>query len=87
MQTAGYFMIFASRQLSYATCKCNRSKHFRMDHNFRITQIILIYFHIGLLKLTFRYQTFHAKGNRKAMNRDWSNQKANPAPKTKTGNK
>ena len=25
--------------------------------------------------------------NRKAMNRNWSNQKANPALKTKTGNK
>ena len=27
------------------------------------------------------------KSNRKAMNRNWSNQKANPAPKTKAGNK
>ena len=27
------------------------------------------------------------KGNRKAMNRNWSNQKANPALKTKAGNK
>ena len=27
------------------------------------------------------------KINRKAMNRNWSNQKANPALKTKTGNK
>ena len=27
------------------------------------------------------------KSNRKAMNRNWSNQKANPALKTKTGNK
>ena len=27
------------------------------------------------------------KSNRKAMNRNWSNQKANPAFKTKTGNK
>ena len=26
------------------------------------------------------------KSNRKAMNRNWSNQKANPALKTKTGN-
>ena len=29
----------------------------------------------------------HIKSNRKAMNRNWSNQKANPALKTKTGNK
>ena len=29
----------------------------------------------------------HYKSNRKAMNRNWSNQKANPALKTKTGNK
>ena len=28
-----------------------------------------------------------SKSNRKAMNRNWSNQKANPAFKTKTGNK
>ena len=28
-----------------------------------------------------------AESNRKAMNRNWSNQKANPALKTKTGNK
>ena len=27
------------------------------------------------------------KSNRKAMNRNWSNQKANPALKTKAGNK
>ena len=27
------------------------------------------------------------KSNRKAMNRNWSNQKANPVLKTKTGNK
>ena len=27
------------------------------------------------------------RSNRKAMNRNWSNQKANPALKTKTGNK
>ena len=27
------------------------------------------------------------KSNRKAMNRNWSNQKANPALKTKTGDK
>ena len=30
---------------------------------------------------------FFSKSNRKAMNRNWSNQKANPALKTKTGNK
>ena len=29
----------------------------------------------------------HTKSNRKAMNRNWSNQKANPALKTKVGNK
>ena len=29
----------------------------------------------------------HEKSNRKAMNRNWSNQKANPALKTKTGKK
>ena len=30
---------------------------------------------------------FQFKSNRKAMNRNWSNQKANPALKTKAGNK
>ena len=29
----------------------------------------------------------YGKRNRKAMNRNWSNQKANPALKTKAGNK
>ena len=29
----------------------------------------------------------HEKGNRKAINRNWRNQKANTALKTKTGNK
>ena len=33
-----------------------------------------------------RFQTEAIKSNRKAMNRNWSNQKANPALKTKTGN-
>ena len=31
--------------------------------------------------------TAFSKSNRKAMNRNWSNQKANPALKTKVGNK
>ena len=30
---------------------------------------------------------FYTKSNRKAMNRNWSNQKAIPSLKTKTGNK
>ena len=30
---------------------------------------------------------YYYKSNRKAMNRNWSNQKANPALKTKAGNK
>ena len=30
---------------------------------------------------------FEDESNRKAMNRNWSNQKANPALKTKAGNK
>ena len=33
------------------------------------------------------YLRFPSKSNRKAMNRNWSNQKANPALKTKAGNK
>ena len=37
--------------------------------------------HFNLVKL------YLAKSNRKAMNRNWSNQKANPALKTKAGNK
>ena len=34
-----------------------------------------------------RWPMHRGKSNRKAMNRNWSNQKANPALKTKTGNK
>ena len=33
------------------------------------------------------YFNFVFESNRKAMNRNWSNQKANPALKTKAGNK
>ena len=36
---------------------------------------------------TSRYLDDLLKSNRKAMNRNWSNQKANPALKTKAGNK
>ena len=40
------------------------------------------------LKFTEKHAAeFSNKSNRKAMNRNWSNQKANPALKTKTGNK
>ena len=43
------------------------------------------------LRLCFRYMDstipLLPKSNRKAMNRNWSNQKANPALKTKAGNK
>ena len=38
---------------------------------------------IGEMKV---FETFD-KSNRKAMNRNWGNQKANPALKTKAGNK
>ena len=34
-----------------------------------------------------KYELCHDKSKRKAMNRNWSNQKANPALKTKAGNK
>ena len=42
-----------------------------------------------LIRLTICYlcSLTICKSNRKAMNRKWSNQKANPALKTKTGNK
>ena len=33
------------------------------------------------------YELRNEKSNRKAMNRNWSNQKSNPSLKTKTGNK
>ena len=33
-----------------------------------------------------RFPKFIKKSNRKEMNRNWSNQNANPALKTKTGN-
>ena len=36
---------------------------------------------------TVQAESCFCKSNRKSMNRNWSNQKANPALKTKTGNK
>ena len=41
--------------------------------------------YVKLKEAVDRYD--NVKSNRKAMNRNWSNQKANPALKTKTGNK
>ena len=40
-----------------------------------------------MLRLRFHEQVFFGKSNRKAMNRNWCNQKVNPALKTKAGNK
>ena len=37
--------------------------------------------------LVLSYNEFLNEGNRNAINRNWGNQKANPALKTKTGNK
>ena len=56
---------------------------------------LLFYFLFMFGKLVFqftcestRFFKVHInKSNRKAMNKNWSNQKANPALKTKTGNK
>ena len=42
------------------------------------TGSVMLIIHIDILK---------KKSNRKAMNRNWGNQKANPALKTKTGKK
>ena len=47
---------------------------------------IFIRFSATLINEISRYK-IEEKSNRKAMNRNWSNQKANPALKTKTGNK
>ena len=39
-------------------------------------------------RITYYYTPLlYSKSNRKAMNRNWSNQKSNPALKTKAGNK
>ena len=38
-------------------------------------------------KLEVEYEARPEKSKRKAMNRNWSNQKANPALNTKAGNK
>ena len=47
--------------------------------------------HLGLFCLPLSHKKDamlkRDKSNRKAMNRNWSNQKANPALKTKAGNK
>ena len=44
-------------------------------------------FCIGIVSLQMTPYIGIGKSNRKAMNRNWSNQKANVALKTKTGNK
>ena len=41
----------------------------------------------GVFKALNKCRQLRKESNRKAMNRNWSNQKANPALKTKTGNK
>ena len=46
--------------------------------------LLLIHFHTKSLSSE---ENSYTKSNRKAMNRNWSNQKANPALKTKAGNK
>ena len=43
--------------------------------------------HLTAFKKRGMFSTGTSEGNRKAMNRNWSNQKANPALKTKSGNK
>ena len=58
----------------------------------QITYCIVVVFVVGCLLncLYFIYdaaQFSHCRSNRKAMNRNWCNQKANPALKTKAGNK
>ena len=48
------------------------------------------YFIKLLFLLLYCFEILYAvsdQSNRKTMNRNWCNQKANPAPKTKTGNK
>ena len=63
---------------------------------FRIQLLVIFVSRNGLITsssvggervLFFCYRLLVKKSNRKAMNRNWSNQKANPALKTKTGNK
>ena len=41
----------------------------------------------GLFGVFLQTGWFGGKSNRKSINKNWSNQKANPALKTKTGNK
>ena len=43
--------------------------------------------HDGQIEAGRRLPSYTIKSNRKAMNRNWGNQKANPALKTKAGNK
>ena len=53
-------------------------------HIFRPLPKHMQHFRMNYHKLLEELST---QGNRKAMNRNWSNQKVNPALKTKTGNK
>ena len=68
----------------------NKQKHY--DNTSNILQILMavknenFQMQTSNILLSFA-QNIHCKSTRKAMNRNWSNQKANPALKTKTGKK
>ena len=57
----------------------NRIGHFRHHKHFNLIRINYT--------LIYDYFSVRDGSNSKAMNRNWSNQKANPALKTKAGNK
>ena len=56
------------------------------DRQIRLLKLFNIY-SLEYFNDTVMHMLCDDKSNRKAMNRNWSNQKANPALKTKTGNK
>ena len=54
---------------------------------FHIFLMLWVLIRIALSNYAIMMGRISSRSNRKAMDRNWSNQKANPALKTKTGNK
>ena len=71
-------MSLVVRKLAFCICENKDADQLRGDHE-ADQRLCFRYFDITIPLLS--------KSNRKAMNRNWGNQKSNPALKTKAGNK
>ena len=80
-------MDFNTTDLSTLSAIIHQDNHENINEPcYEITHIFA-YVLVGQLAGSKEINNNISKSNRKAMNRNWSNQKANPALKTKTGNK